>query len=103
MDTDIIAMWDKLTIFDEEKTPIVIKPENLATPINALVGKLVMKKFMGVHDLQTSLPKIWDLKLPLDNLLEAVYISLNLPIEVNVTRSIIVNPGTSGDRCCFSQ
>lgn len=66
MEEDLANLWSGLTLTESEACTIKVDSDKLITPINALVGRLVVRKFASLYDLEKSLRSTWDVKTPLE-------------------------------------
>lgn len=66
MEEELTNLWNGLTLTEDEASTIKIEPENLISPINALVHRLAVRKFVSLYDLEKGLRSAWDLKTPLE-------------------------------------
>lgn len=62
MEEILSSLWNSLTISDSENNTIVVDPTNLSIPENTLVGKLAMKKFVSLVDIEKGLRFFWEIK-----------------------------------------
>lgn len=62
MEEILSSLWNSLSITDPESTNIFVDPTKLSIPDNTLVGKLAMKKFVSLIDIEKGLKFIWELK-----------------------------------------
>lgn len=66
MEEDLANLWNDLTLTDVETCTIKADPEKLINPINALVGRLAVRKFASLYDIEKGLRSAWDVKTPLE-------------------------------------
>lgn len=86
MEEELANLWSGLTLTDSETQTIVFETEKLIIPSNALIGKLAVRKFTSLYDLEKGLRMIWDVKTPM----EITQIGENLYIIELVDRRICV-------------
>lgn len=56
------SLWNSLSILDPESNNIFVDPTKLSIPDNTRVGKLAMKNFVILIDIEKGLKFIWELK-----------------------------------------
>lgn len=66
MEEELSSLWNGLTLTESESQTVVLDTEKLITPSNALIGKLAVRKFASLYDLEKGLRMIWDVKTPLE-------------------------------------
>lgn len=64
MDDKVDILCNGLSLTEVEASLTKIEPENLISPINALVGRLAIRKFVSLYDLEKGLRSAWDVKTP---------------------------------------
>lgn len=76
MKDELSSLCKGLMLTESESQMVVFDTEKLLTPSNALIGKLAMRKFANLYDIEKGLRMIWDVKPPM----EITQISENLYI-----------------------
>lgn len=61
MEDVLSTLWDNLSLIENEATTININPKKLSSPTNALIGRLAMRKFVSIFDIEKGLRNIWDM------------------------------------------
>lgn len=74
MEDMLTNLWNNLSLSENEATTIFIDLEKLSAPINALAGKLAMKKNISIFEIEKSLRVIWNVA----NRMEATLLGENL-------------------------
>lgn len=64
MDDKVDILCNGLSLTEVEASLTKIEPENHISPINALVGRLAIRKFVSLYDLEKGLRSAWDVKTP---------------------------------------
>lgn len=62
MEETLASLWNSFSLSESETSTIIIDQSKLSTPVNAIVGKLVMKKFMSLFEIERGLKMIWNVK-----------------------------------------
>lgn len=66
MDDMLASMWNSLSLAESEAITLTIDEANLSLPKFALIGKLAMKKFIHVSEVDRNLTSHWRLPSPVE-------------------------------------
>lgn len=55
MEETLAFLWDSLSLSESETTTLVINHSKLSTPDNAIVGRLAMRKFVSLVEIERGL------------------------------------------------
>lgn len=66
MDDTLANMWNTLSLTENELITVDIDPNSLSVPSFAILGKLAIKKHVGIYELDRGLKFIWNVENAMD-------------------------------------
>lgn len=62
MEDTLASLWNSLSLTDCETSNIVIDRSKLSTPANTIVGRLAMKRFVSLFEIEKGMRSFWEIK-----------------------------------------
>lgn len=59
MEDTLAIMWSNFSLAENEASTIVLDPSKLSSPRNVFVGKLAMRKYINIAEMEKCLRVIW--------------------------------------------
>lgn len=67
MDDVLASMWSTLSLTENESITLQIDPNKLSVPKFVIIGKLAMKKYVNLFDVDKGLKSIWNVAKELES------------------------------------